>query len=340
MIDFRYHLVSIVAVFLALAVGIVLGSAALNGPITNALRRSVVVAQQQADRARAAKQNADQQLNGAQSFAQANSHLILGDQLSGQHVVLVEAPGAPGAVTSGVASALTEAGAVITGHVQLQAAFLDPSSATQSRLGTLAKSLTPAGLTLTNGSSQAEAAQVLAAAIVSKDGPGQPAVGVADSGSAAILSGFAAGGFLTDSGAPSSHANLAVVIIPASPPATGTANAASQSLVTVGQQINLADQGTVFAGSVSGSGPGSAIDVLRTGGHTRMSSVDNADTPIGQYVVVQALSELTRGHSGNYGIDAGATAPGPSPAPSPSPSATPTATPNKSAHRSHRAATG
>ena len=32
MIDFRYHLVSIVAVFLALAIGIVLGSTELEGP--------------------------------------------------------------------------------------------------------------------------------------------------------------------------------------------------------------------------------------------------------------------------------------------------------------------
>ena len=32
MIDFRYHLVSIVAVFLALAIGIVVGATALKGP--------------------------------------------------------------------------------------------------------------------------------------------------------------------------------------------------------------------------------------------------------------------------------------------------------------------
>jgi hypothetical protein len=38
MIDFRYHLVSLVAVFLALAVGIVLGTTALNGPLTRGLQ--------------------------------------------------------------------------------------------------------------------------------------------------------------------------------------------------------------------------------------------------------------------------------------------------------------
>ena len=38
MIDFRYHLVSIVAVFLALAIGIVLGSTELQGHTLDALR--------------------------------------------------------------------------------------------------------------------------------------------------------------------------------------------------------------------------------------------------------------------------------------------------------------
>ena len=37
MIDFRYHLVSIVAVFLALAIGIVLGSTELQGHTIDAL---------------------------------------------------------------------------------------------------------------------------------------------------------------------------------------------------------------------------------------------------------------------------------------------------------------
>jgi len=40
-ISFRYHVVSIIAVFLALALGIVVGTTALNGPITTDLRNKV-----------------------------------------------------------------------------------------------------------------------------------------------------------------------------------------------------------------------------------------------------------------------------------------------------------
>ena len=96
--------------------------------------------------------------------------------------------------------------------------------------------------------------------------------------------------------------------------------------MTVAQQLNLAGNGTVVAGPVSGSGPGSAIDVLRSGGRVdHFSSVDNADTAIGQIVVAQALYEqMTAGRSGNYGSLASATTAGPSPAPTPSPSTTAT----------------
>ena len=39
MVDFRYHLVSIIAVFLALAIGIVVGTTALNGYVVDDLRK-------------------------------------------------------------------------------------------------------------------------------------------------------------------------------------------------------------------------------------------------------------------------------------------------------------
>lgn len=41
MISFRYHVVSLVGVFLALALGIVIGTTALNGPVTSDLRHQV-----------------------------------------------------------------------------------------------------------------------------------------------------------------------------------------------------------------------------------------------------------------------------------------------------------
>ena len=41
MINFRYHVVSLTAVFLALAIGLVVGTAALNGPVADSLEDQV-----------------------------------------------------------------------------------------------------------------------------------------------------------------------------------------------------------------------------------------------------------------------------------------------------------
>jgi hypothetical protein len=133
---------------------------------------------------------------------------------------------------------------------------------------------------------------------------------------------MAGGGYLAAGGQPWDRATLAVVIIPDTPPSTNDSTPPSQALVTLAQQLNLAGKGTVVAGSITGSGPGSAIDVMRTGGRAgHLSSVDNADDPIGQIVVIEALQEQLLGRSGSYGVTATAGAPGPSPAPSPSPTA-------------------
>jgi hypothetical protein len=322
-IDFRYHLVSIVAIFLALTVGVVLGTAALNGPLTAGLRKSVAALHHEYENLQAKNQSLRQQIQSDQQFAQVAEPVLLSHLLTGQRVVLVAAPGAPSQVTDPVSQALTQAGAKITGRVDVQPKFFDTSSSTGATLGLLTQQLTPVGTTLRSGTKQAQAGQLIASAILTKDGLGQPAVGSQDSAGTAILSQFVSGGFLSVSAPSIPRATLAVVIVPASPPTTNDSNPASQALAAVSQQLSLAGQATVVAGSVAGSGPGSAIEVIRAGGQqARLSTVDNADTTSGQIVVAQALYELlAKGKPGSYGTGSGASAPGPSPAPTPSPSA-------------------
>ena len=337
MIDFRYHLVSIVAVFLALAIGIVVGSTALKPAVLSGLQKTANAEKKRIDALYAQNRLYQNQLGAAEAYAQAGEHLALNGLLDGQRVVLVTAPGFPGGVVTGVTSVLAQAGATVSGQVQLQSQFF--AAGTQSNLDTLNGQLTPADVTLRAGSEQAQAAELIASAILTKDGPADPPAGVADASGKSILSGYAAGGFLSTSGNPAARATLAVVIIPGSPPATSAASTASQTLVTVAQQLNLAGNGTVVAGPVSGSGPGSAIDVLRSAGRVdHFSSVDNADTAIGQIVVAQALYEqMTAGRSGNYGSLASATTAGPSPAPTPSPATTATSTSRQSPSRKRTA---
>jgi Copper transport outer membrane protein, MctB len=335
-IDFRYHLVSIVAVFLALGLGLLLGSTALQPLVLGGLEKTSATEKKQIDSLLATKSQLQQQLSSNDHFAQDAAPLLLRHLLDGRWVVVVTAPSEPGDVDRGVISALQRAGATVTGQVQLQQKFFDPSSGTQAELSSLTQRIAPAGTALGSGGPQSQASQVLASALLTKDGPAEPAAGQLDSSSGAVLSGFAAGGFLTVSGKPARRATLAVVIAPASPPQADHSSPASLELVTLAQQFARAGQGTVMAGSLSGSVSGSAISMLRDQGRVdNLSSVDNADSAIGEIVVVQALYEELHGVGGNYGAASSAASAGPSPAPSASPS--PSASLQAVAGRSGRA---
>jgi hypothetical protein len=329
MIDFRYHLVSLVAVFLALAVGIVLGTTALNGPLTRGLQRAETNLRSTADNLRAQNNLQASRLSGDASFVIAAAPRLLGGLLPGEQVVLVTAPGADGSVVTGVSTAIQQAGAKVAGQVGLNQQFFDTSATTESSLTALAQQLAPAGTVVTAGATQqgddpqlagqSEASTVLAAALLNRE-PGA----VPPAQTRSILAGFAQQGYLQATPDTISAATMAVVIAPAAPPASGDGNPANTALLSLTQKLNAAGRGTVLAGSFpAGSGPGSAIDLL-TSGDTgiQVSSVDNANYENGQITVIYALGDLLAGHKpGPYGNSAL-----PSPLPTPSPSTTPSPT--------------
>jgi hypothetical protein len=328
MIDFRYHLVSIVAIFLALSLGLLLGSTELRPYVQKGLQGLSKSEHNQIESLLGQKAQLGDQISSANQFALANAPSILRNVLAGQQVVLVLAPGAAGSVTNGITQALETAGATVTGQIQMQTAFFDKSAATTQKLTQVTQQYAQsAGLTLTgSGSAQAQASELLAHLIMTQNRAGQPVPGERDPVSVQAVQTLAGAGFLTKSGQPWDRATLAVVIIPATPQSTDDTNPESQGVVTLAQQLNLAGLGTVVAGTVAGSGAGSAIDVMRAGGRSgHLTSVDDADYPIGQIVVAQSLADLQHGHSGSYGVTASASAAGPSPPPSPTPTVSPSA---------------
>jgi len=343
MIDFRYHLVSIVAVFLALAIGIVLGTTALNGPLQTSLRNLEARLRSEANSLRAQNGQLTQQVGADQAFAQGAASVLLPHQLDGQSVVLVIAPGAEQQVISGVSTVVDRAGGTVTGQVVLQQQFFDNSATNENSLTALAQQVTPPGFPGAGQNAQQaaypqltgqfEAASLLAAAIVTKDGPALPGAQ-----SHAILAGFAQDGFLQVSTPTLAPATLAVVIIPATPPTASDSNPANVALISMTQQLNAASRGAVLAGSYPGSGAGSAIDELASGNTgIEVSSVDNANYETGQVMVVQALSGLLAGQKpGSYGIAPDAA---PSPVPTSSASLSPASSSTRPAAR-HSAAAG
>jgi hypothetical protein len=324
-IDFRYHLVSIIAVFLALAVGLVVGSTALSGKAVEALTAAQRLAVQQNAALTKDRDNLTNQLKADQAFAQAASPRLLPGLLSGQKVVVVTAPGYNPAVASGVITALRQADALVTGQVNLLTPFLATDGRNEDLLTQLAQSLaTRAGVKLPAQSpgqvaGQQAAGRVLAAGLLTGS-----ASGGAPGDSASILSGFSASGYINIANGVSSvaPASLAVLVAPggAAPQDGG------QVLMALAVALRNAGRGTVMAGGSESVGSKSVIDSENK--VKQVSTVDNADTEIGQIMTVQALKLLLEDKSpGPYGIGPGAA---PSPAPTPTSSATSSATPNVS----------
>jgi hypothetical protein len=328
-IDFRYHLVSIVAVFLALAIGIVLGSTELQGTTLDALRSSANSLNNQLSAARGHLNSETQLANASDTFLRTAEPKLVNGMLPGDKIVLVTEPGASSDIVTGLKQAAGLAGATVTGTVALEPKFNDVSGATQSSLNTINTQLASAdGAALAPATAsdtvyQQQAAQLIASAIL--DTTAGALGGLTVPQAQLLLQAYAQQGFLTVSGAVTDRATLAVLVTPQAAPADGASDPANQVLLAVAQEFASASAATLVTGSVTGSAAsGSAMSVLRGSSvSSQVSSVDNADYTLGQISSVWALASQLAGRKPNsYGISgASAVSPVPLPVPSVTPSA-------------------
>ncbi|HEU5027298.1 MAG TPA: copper transporter [Spirillospora sp.] len=312
MIDFRYHLVSIVAIFLALALGIVLGSTTLSNSVGDTLRKQASSAAKSAQEARVAQRRLQTQVKGEEQFGQVLSPQIVADRLKGQSVVMIETPGAGNDSIDQVSELAKDAGAAVTGRVTIQKKLLDDDQ--QSTLDELATQLKSDGVEFPSGaSSYDKAGAVLANALLTRD---PTKTGREDAAGGAVLSGFKQAGYITTSGKPGQHATLAVMVAPANPYAYDGGDQDNKALISLAAALDGAGRGTVVGGPVTSAQEGGLIAALRdsdTG--DSVSAVDMVDTSSGQVVTILALQNELNGKSGQYGTGAGASGYLPSPAP-------------------------
>jgi hypothetical protein len=304
-ISFRYHLVSIVAVFLALALGIVVGTTALNGPITKDLRHQVSAAKTQRD-SYAQQVNALQgQLNDAGKFAATYGSQLVTGTLAGKTVLLVELPGVTAGMQDGVQTLLAAAGAKIGGRVSVTQEYLDPR-----RGGGITSLATgpahPVGLTLPTTSNAADLGGALLAYVLL--GKGQ------QTDLSQVLGGFAELHMITVAGGAGVTPSTAVLVLaPGRQAARSYASSAELALVDA-----LAHAGghVVVAGNSAAATSGGLVAAVRnaSGSRTAVATVDDADNPLGQVSTVLALSAATKGQIGQYGTKEGADALYPPPA--------------------------
>ncbi|GLW08374.1 hypothetical protein Misp01_35040 [Microtetraspora sp. NBRC 13810] len=317
MIDFRYHLVSIVAIFLALSVGIVLGATFLQGPAIELANQTVGRVSQHNEELLRQVQTLQGRETGNDGFIGGVTPQLVQGELAGERVLIVEAPGVTAGLRDAVQESLGQAGAAVTGRVAVTDRFFDPKQS--GVLDQLALAAKPAEMSFSEGLTPYDrAAAVLAAAVVTADSAEGGRENPAASG---VLDAFEKGGMITTSGDPAQRATLAVVMAPADPYEGENAESQNAALVSLAAGLDAADGGTIVAGPLSASGAGGLIAALRDSGEPSggVSSVDTADMPVGRIVLVYALREQLAGDAGHYGLGAGASAFEPSPAASPTP---------------------
>jgi hypothetical protein len=295
-ISFRYHVVSIVAVFLALALGVVVGTTALNGPITTNLRQQVDSLKKERTTLASNNRSLQAQIDDADQFAATFGPRIVASTLKGKAVVIIGMPGAATGMKDSISKQIGQAGGTVSGRIQLTSDFTDPKRATD--VTSLVTNLHPVGLTLpTTSDSGAIAGALFGFLLLGGDSQ------TTDLSSA--LEAFTKQQMLNVESASVGPADLAVIIATGTLPANSDQGKAELDLVT---QFQLAGGHTIVAGDTGSSTQGGLVALVRGSSAVKdtVSSVDDADTAIGLVTTTLALAETLTGKSGSYGNGDGA----------------------------------
>lgn len=298
MINFRYHVVSLTAVFLALAIGLVVGTTALNGPVSDSLRYQLDALKKDNSNKRDQVDQYRDQINRSQDFATQIAPTLLNGKLTGRRILVVGLPDTSDYM-AGVISMLQIAGATVTAKVTVQDKFFDPNVnselldlANQSSQGTIPLDLLPL-----NSDGVETASAQLALGLLQRSGATQ----ASPDDVAALLTAYTKQGYIAVDDKATGGAEGAV-FISGEPPTDKDAAKKNQSAVTMVTQF-AKDKPLVVAGV--GVGDGNLISAVR-GDPTlvkEISTVDNASTVQGQVATAMVTSErFLQNKVGQYGL--------------------------------------
>ncbi|MET7868021.1 copper transporter [Micromonospora taraxaci] len=300
MINFRYHVVSLTAVFLALAIGLVVGTAALNGPVADSLEGQVTGLRKDNQNWRQQVNNMEKQLALEEDFAEEISQVILPGTLTGRRVLVLTLPNGRDH-TEGVLKKLQQAGATLTGRVELQDKFINPDNNT-NLLELAVTAARPTAQTTGlpgNGHGVETSSALLASVLLDRQ---QGVAPVSDADRRAVLAAYNNAGYLTTDNNKVTGSAEAVVVVSGQPYVDKDSEKRDESVVKIAEQFDRTGS-IVVAGK--GSVGGNLVSVVRGDPvlAQTISTVDNANTVQGQLVTSLALVEqLTEKKAGQYGV--------------------------------------
>ena len=313
MIDFRYHLVSLIAVFLAVALGIIIGTTQLNGPVLTNLETQVSALQEDKRTLEDETQQLQARLDDVGAFEEAVAPTLVQDSLSGRSVLLVVGSGdVPTDAVEGLTALLGTAGATVTGTVRLTAAYSDPASAETLETYLTGPGLPP-GVVLPDTDDAEARVGALLADVLMVPGGGTPPESSATS---TVLAGLEELDLLSRDTTSVTPADFAVLLTTGGFTEGEEAAERNATLLELVTALDGRSSGVVVAGDAASAMEGGLVAALRADPTviTSVSTVDSVDTVAGRVTTVLALAAEGRGTTGQYGTGED-TLPVPAPAP-------------------------
>jgi outer membrane murein-binding lipoprotein Lpp len=302
MISMRYHAVSIAAVFLALALGVVLGSAGVSDRLLSAVSNEADDLAGQVQTLRSERDALASAQRSSDEYAARTGPAAVRGQLQGRTVALVTS-GADAGDRDAVLALLQQAGATAAGEVALTPAVGDPARADQLR--ELTAQLLPTGAQLPAAADTGSLVGGLLAGVVLT--PSEQGQTIAPPQAAAVLTGLATAGFVAP-GPPPTPADAVLVLTGGALEGIDGGDAAAV-LARLAAQLDRAGGGAVLAGRAGSADAAGAVGVARAEPAItqRVSTVDDVHSGAGRVSTVLALREQLDGRAGSYGTAVSAT---------------------------------
>lgn len=299
MIDFRYHLVSIVAVFLALAVGIVIGATSLKGEVAGTLEGQVSQLRQEKKGLRGQLDAANEGSRRQDQYAGDVAPRALAHELRGRNVALVALPDTPAAFVRDTRASLERAGGTVTTTAELSKDWVAGGG---ERDEVLRKAGRQQGVQVDSVPKNRLGGLVLAEALTVK-----PGTSAAERNKQPGVTTLVDEGLAKVDPTPRRRADSIVVLWPGVEKSTrGWVN-----LVTAAGLAGRPAVGVSAAPYDTGTSTADAmVTTLRDSAEVTgtMSTVDHGERAIGQAALVLALRDEYDGRSGHYGLDEDAVA--------------------------------
>jgi len=303
-ISFRYHIVSIVSVLLALAVGVALGGGPLNREVDNTL-----VEQVQADRSRKAELRSQLAALSATNdfndeFAETIAPGLVGGILEDRAVSFLVLPGAQQTEVSALGEMVEVAGGTVGGTVRIGDTLLDVENRQLvDELGT--QLLDGAnGVSVPADASGYERVGALLARAIGTDEPGgAPVDGTADS----ILAGLSTAGLLSTGEDLKRRGDLVVVVAGSGQGDQQEVQGASSIVTTVANAVDAGTGGVVVAGPVPSARGAGVVRAIRDDvvAARDVSTVDVLGRSAARVVIAMALAGQANDQTGHFGaVDA------------------------------------